>query len=203
MDVDLNACVRGDKRAWDAFVDRYAGVIHAAVRKAVGTQATQIARVDDMAQEVFVRLLKDDFRLLRTFDANRASLVTWLTLVSRSVAIDQLRMSRRPTAPLDDFDFVAKEQAPSAPAPQIPLHLLTHRQRVVLTLLFDDQRSVTETARILDIDEQTVRSTKHKGLSRLRQYFEDAEPKAQSRGDVSDDQTRIPPRRPRDDPTTG
>ncbi len=140
-----------------------------------------------------MRLLKDDFRLLRTFDANRASLVTWLTLVSRSVAIDQLRMSRRPTAPLDDFDSVAQEQAPAAPAPQIPLHLLTHRQRVVLTLLFDDQRSVTEAARILDIDEQTVRSTKHKGLSRLRQYFEDAEPKAESRGDVSDDQTRIPP----------
>lgn len=203
MDVDLNACVGGDKQAWDAFVDRYAGVIHAAVRKAVGTQETQIARVDDIAQEVFVRLIKDDFRLLKTFDADRASLVTWLTLVSRSVAIDQLRMSRRATASLDDFDFVAKERAGGAQAPLIPLHLLTDRQRLVLTLVFDEQRSVTDVARILDIDEQTVRSTKHKGLSRLRQYFEDAEPKAESCGDVPDDQTRIPPRRPSDDPTTG
>ena len=34
MDVDLNACIAGDKEAWDTFVDRWVGVIHAAVWRA-------------------------------------------------------------------------------------------------------------------------------------------------------------------------
>jgi DNA-directed RNA polymerase specialized sigma24 family protein len=41
----------------------------------------------------------------------------------------------------------------------------------VLRLLFDEQKSVAEAARFLGVDEQTVRSAKHKALSRLREHF--------------------------------
>ncbi len=104
MDVDLEACIRGDKRAWDAFVDRWAGIIHAAVQRAFqgGRGAAARAEVEDTVQDVFLRLVKDDCRLLRSYDANRASLSTWLTLVARSTAIDRLRRKRPPpTVPLE------------------------------------------------------------------------------------------------------
>ena len=57
---------------------------------------------------------------------------------------------------------------PPASALSVPMHVLTARQRLVLRLLFDESRTVAEAARFLDVDEQTVRSTKHKALSRLR-----------------------------------
>ncbi|MHC4447463.1 MAG: RNA polymerase sigma factor, partial [Planctomycetota bacterium] len=93
MEVDLEACVNGSKQAWDAFVERYAAVILSAVRRTVSARVGDSGGhdVEEAAQEVFLRLIKNDFRLLRSFDPQRASLVTWLTLVSRSVAIDYLR----------------------------------------------------------------------------------------------------------------
>ncbi len=173
MNVDLDACINGDKHAWDAFVDRWAGVIHAAVQRAFhgGRGAAARAEVEDTVQDVFMRLIKDDCRLLRSYDASRASLSTWLTLVARSTAIDRLRRKRPPpTLPLEAGD-APQTPASSAGGPEIPLHLLSARQRLVLTLLFDEQLSVAEAAGFIGVDEQTIRSTKHKALTRLREHL--------------------------------
>ena len=82
QDIDLAALARGDKASWDAFVRRYAGLVIAAVR-GVARDGTDF---DDLAQEVFLRLCKDGFRLIKTYDPTRAALSTWLTIVARSTA---------------------------------------------------------------------------------------------------------------------
>lgn len=167
MDIDLDACIRGDKRAWDAFVDRWAGVIHAAVHRAVGGRPD--LDVEDTVQDVFLRLVKNDCRLLRSYDASRASLSTWLTVVARSTAIDRLRRRRPPPAlPLNPGDAPEAPAEPRAAGPDIPMHVLSARQRLVLKLLFDEAMSVAEAAAFIGVDEQTIRSTKHKALTRLR-----------------------------------
>ncbi len=178
METDLDACIHGDKQAWDAFVERWAGVIHAAVQRAFhgGRGAAARAEVADTVQDVFMRLIKDEYRLLRSYDATRASLSTWLTLVARSTAIDRLRRKRAPTIPLnpDDAPAAPRVRVRSADPPQIPLHLLSGRQRLVLKLLFDEQMSVAEAAGFIGVDQQTIRSTKHKALSRLRKHLSTA-----------------------------
>jgi RNA polymerase sigma-70 factor (ECF subfamily) len=167
--VDLEACIAGDKHAWDVFVDRWAGVVYSAVRRTMRGRGagTDRADVEDAVQDVFVRLLKDDYRLLKKFDPQRASLSTWLTLIARSATIDRHRKQRLPTVPLEQQD-PAEPRVAATPALSVPTHVLTARQRLVLRLLFDESRTVAEAARFLDVDEQTVRSTKHKALSRLR-----------------------------------
>ena len=172
MDVDLRACLQGSKEAWDAFVQRYAGVIYAAVGHVLGQWGAGLTgrTTDDIAQDVFVRLIKDDYRLLRKYQPGRASLETWLTLIARSTAIDCLRKRRLDTSGMELPEVPAAE--PTTPGNPMPLHLLTARQRLVLTLLFDEDRSVAEAAQMLDVEEQTIRSTKHKALSRLRSHFE-------------------------------
>src|SRR5436305_1837916 len=87
---DLAALIDGDKGAWDAFVRRYAALIMAAVRGV----AQDGGEAEDLSQEVFIRLCKDDFRLLKTYDPARAGLTTWLTIVARSTARDALRRRR-------------------------------------------------------------------------------------------------------------
>ncbi|MHC4948309.1 MAG: RNA polymerase sigma factor [Planctomycetota bacterium] len=177
MDIDLEACVRGDKRAWDAFVERMAPVIAAAVRRTMSGAGPDPDEVDDAVQEVFVRLVRDDFRVVRRFDPGRASLTTWLSVVARSCAVDQLRRRRRRgrTTPLSENLPAPDPPAPvEGPAP--PLDLLTARQRLVLHLLFDRDLGVPAAARLLGVDEQTVRSSKHKALSRLRAHFDRMDP---------------------------
>ena len=93
-DIDLAALGHGDKAAWDAFVRRYAGLVVSAVR-GVSRDGSDI---EDLVQEVFVRLCKDGFRLLKTYDPARAGLSTWLTIVARSTARDGVA-SRRADSP--------------------------------------------------------------------------------------------------------
>ncbi len=182
IDADLQACVNGDKRAWDAFVVRWAGVVVAAVRRTVRGRRGEIVGaagmdIEDIVQEVFVRLVRDDYRLLKTFNGERASLSTWLTLVARSTAIDRLRGRRLPPTPLTQHappaapphgDAAASGGRGGDDPPVIPLHVLSERQRLVLRMLFDEDMSVREAAAMLQVDEQTIRSTKHKALERLR-----------------------------------
>ena len=171
MDVDLAACISGDKHAWDAFVDRCSGLIVAAVQRTLRGNPGTSARhdIDDTVQEVFVRLVKNDYRLLRSYDLERASLSTWLTLVARSVAIDHLRKRRVEAVPLESREVAAA--SPATTDHSIPLHCLSARQRLVLRMLFDEEMSVAQAARIIGVNEQTVRSTKHKALSRLRDHL--------------------------------
>lgn len=173
---DLTACLRGDKAAWDAFVDRFGRVIYAAVSRTLRTHASrareEVAR--DVTQDVFVRLIRHDYRLLRTYDPARAALTTWLTIVARSTTLDYLRRKRLATIPLEDAPPAA-EPVETAPAHheglELPEHILSPRQRLVMRLLFDDEKSVTEAAEILSVTPQTIRSTKHKALERLRKHL--------------------------------
>ena len=170
---DIHAILEGDERAWNAFVARYAPLIHTVVRRTLRAHGAWL-ETTDVVQEIFVRLLEDDARLLRRFDAKRASLRTWLSIVTRSRTIDLLRRKQLATVSLQD----APEPAVPTPVahdagPDLPMELLTGRQKLVLHLLYDRELAVREVARALNITEQSVRSTRHKALTRLRRHFDE------------------------------
>src|SRR5690348_12763606 len=167
-DTDLATLIAGNKAAWDGFVRRYAGLILSAERTLMreGTEA------EDVLQEVFVRLCKDDFRLLRTYDPARAGLSTWLTIVARSTARDALRRRQLPMTPIDAVpeSLLASGGAPPEKI-RLPEGLLSPRQKLVLNMLYDRDMEVAEIAEALGVDPQTVRSTHHKAMLKLRIHF--------------------------------
>ena len=59
---------------------------------------------------------------------------------------------------------------------RIPEGLLTARQVLILQYLYDEERDVTDVAKLLSVDAQTIRSTHHKALQRLRAHFREDEP---------------------------
>lgn len=161
--------LKGEKAAWDAFVRRYGGLIVAAVRGV----APPHADIEDLTQDVFIRLCKDDFRLLRSYDPARASLSTWLTIVARSTARDGLRRRRGELVPIDAVPEAQLAVEPVEPVQKLklPEALLSPRQREILAMLYDREMEVSEIARALDIDPQTVRSAHHKAMIKLRAHF--------------------------------
>lgn len=167
--LDLAALVGGDKAAWDSFVRDHARLILAAVRPL----AREEREAEDLAQDVFLRLCKDGYRLLKTYDPARAGLSTWLTIVARSTARDALRRKRAPQVGIEDApeSAVAVDFVEPAPRVPIPEGLLSPRQREILTLLYDRDMDPAEAAEKLGIDVQTVRSMHHKALVKLRAHF--------------------------------
>ena len=74
----LDALRQGDPRTWQAFCQDHAGLVLHVVRQTfarydVGGDAHDI---EDVGQEVFIRLSKQDFALLKRFDPARAKLTT-------------------------------------------------------------------------------------------------------------------------------
>jgi len=166
---ELDALTRGEKGAWEAFVRRYAGLVAAAVRGV----AREPAEIEDLAQEVFVRLCKHDFRLLRSYDPERAGLSTWITIVERSTARDAMRRHRPVLLPIDAVPEGRLAVDPVEPVQKLklPEALLSPRQREILTMLYDREMEVAEIAQALGIDPQTVRSAHHKAMVKLRAHF--------------------------------
>ena len=166
---ELDALARGDKEAWEAFVRRYAGLVAAAVRGV----AREAAEVEDLSQEVFVRLCKDDFRLLRSYDPTRAGLSTWITIVARSTARDAMRRHRPVLMAIEAVPESRLAVDPIEPAERLklPEALLSPRQREILTMLYEREMEVAEVAKTLGIDPQTVRSAHHKAMVKLRAHF--------------------------------
>ena len=170
--IDLQALTRGEKGAWDGFVRRYAGLILSAVR----VTARHGVDVEDIVQEVFTRLCKNDFRLLKTYDPARAGLSTWLTIVARSTARDMQRRRQPPMTPLDSVpESLLSVTSEPREKLRLPDALLSPRQKLVLTLLYEREMEVPEIAAALGIDPQTVRSTHHKAMLKLREHFADSD----------------------------
>lgn len=170
--IDLQALTSGNKRAWDGFVTAAAPLINAVVRRALASYRLSEDDVLDAAQDVFVRLCAQDFRLLKTYDRARAGLSTWLAVVARSAAIDHARRRRQATQPIDEVpEAHLGVEDRHVEKLKIPQGLLTERQILILRCLYDEERDVAEVARLLGIDAQTVRSTHHKALLRLRAHF--------------------------------
>jgi DNA-directed RNA polymerase specialized sigma24 family protein len=165
----VDALTRGDKDGWSAFVRRYAGLVTAAVRGV----AREPNEIEDLVQEVFLRLCRNDFRLLRSYDPTRAGLSTWITIVARSTARDAMRRHRPVAVPIEAVPEGILAVDPVIPVAKLklPEALLSPRQREILTMLYDREMEVAEIAALLGIDPQTVRSAHHKAMIKLRAHF--------------------------------
>ena len=171
----LQQLAAGDARAWAEFVERAAPLIYSAIYALLRIRRGRADEHEaaEMFQQVCLRLIEHDYRLLRGYDPTRAALSTWLTIIARSTALDALRRARQETVALDDeTEVAAPEPVDATPITElIPQHVLTARQRLVLQLLWDQGAEVEEVAALLGVDAQTVRSTKHKAVERLRDLY--------------------------------
>ncbi len=170
---DIARLLAGKRGAWVAFVKRHAPVIYGAVRKRL-VPAGREGEVEDVVQDVFVKICANDFRLLRSFDARKAKLTTWLTVIATSASIDHLRRNARPISSID----AVPEQHLAVPAAEpawvtIPEGLLSPRQALIIELLYRHDMTAAEVGEKLGIDPQTVRSMHHKALQRLRARLAD------------------------------
>lgn len=156
-----------------------APVIYAAVRRSLRVRGIPTSETPDRVQDVYVRLFRDECKLLRTFDPKRASLVTWLTLIARTVVHEQARRKTLPVLRIDGREATLPDHAKTSAATtgdasslgELPLNLLSGQQRQVIEMLFQQGLSVEEAAQRLGVEEQTIRSAKHKALTRLREHL--------------------------------
>ena len=100
----VHSCVKGDKQAWDRFVDKYSRLIYSCIYNILGTKDYAFAQshIQDIFQEFFCFLIRDNFKKLKSFQAkNGCSLASWLRQVIINFTIDYLRKIK-PALSLDE-----------------------------------------------------------------------------------------------------
>lgn len=171
-DADLLATLRADPAAaLGTLYDRYARVVYGLAHSMLASAS----EAEDLTQDVFLALCGDN-----RYDATRGSLAAYLVAMTRSRAIDRLRVRGRSRRIFDPSDEpIGRAVSPSEPADEVSLQQCAARVRRAVAELPDDQRRVVELAyyrglsQVEIADETglplgTVKTWTRKGLIALR-----------------------------------
>jgi len=84
----LDRCLTHQPKAWNEFVDRYMGLIYHVIHHVSHARSVALseADVEDVAADIFLAFVDDDYKVLRDFKG-LSSLPTYLTVVGRRVCI--------------------------------------------------------------------------------------------------------------------
>ena len=166
-----------DQNAFDELVRRTAGFVTARCAAVVRNRNL----TDDAVQRVFVKVWQQAGR----FDAERGSVIAWLSVISRNTSVDLVRTEERAgqriqratlqmtstSHVLDDHgDALADRSAVAAALAELP-----EDQRRPIELAFFGDLSYTQVAEELGQPEGTVKSRIRRGMARLAELLEEAQ----------------------------
>ncbi len=100
----VQKCLKADKQAWSEFIQRYCRLIYNYIYSVLALKARSISaeQVEDIYQEIFHSLIKDNYRKLATYRGkNGCSLASWLRQVTVNFTIDYLR-KLKPMVSIDE-----------------------------------------------------------------------------------------------------
>ena len=168
----IEACLRGDRLAWDTVVQRHWRRVFNIAYKFVGKHE----EAEDLTQEIFLKL----YKALKTFD-RRANFQTWLVSISRNLCIDHYRSVRRERELVDrNVDAADLSLAAKGPDAFTRLQRLDRREllrrgmlglpetlRTAVLMRDIQDLSYQEIARRLGLPEGTVKSRISRGRGEL------------------------------------
>ncbi|MEM9556012.1 MAG: sigma-70 family RNA polymerase sigma factor [Acidobacteriota bacterium] len=166
----IRAVLGGDPGAAEELARRLRPLAVGLARGRFGLDAHAAA---DVWQDVVVRLWSDDFRALRAW-RGEGKLTTYVAVIVSRLCLRQRRTPRREAVaveatpastpdPLQHAEHGERRQAVVA-----ALDGLSARDRLLLTLRYDDEREPREIARLLGLEPGTARKALHDARKRLR-----------------------------------
>ncbi len=180
----LGACFDGEKSSWDAFVFQYSGLVYHTIKKTFSHYHTESRSdvVEDLFQDFFLSLIRDNFKKLRQFKGDRGcSLASWLRVIATRQTIDFLRRQETSTARAvanspsdlpDPPDFMI-DQERNKLLSQV-LEILPPRDRVLIRLYFLRALPPKEIASVLRVSVSAVYTQKSRVLDKLREALNKA-----------------------------
>lgn len=171
----LYATARGDRNGLQTVFDRTSGKLMGICVRLLGDRE----EAEDVLQDIYVTV----WQRADTFDAERASAITWLATIARNRAIDRLRSRRaRPvSAPSDDALVVAYEGPDgfaAAAATQEGAQLrnclgeLENPAQGMIRAAFFEGLAYSQLADRAGVPLGTMKSWIRRGLQQLRQCLE-------------------------------
>jgi RNA polymerase sigma-70 factor, ECF subfamily len=178
----IDRIVRGDYDAFERVVEKYEGKIFRHLRKMVNDDSS----AEDLLQDTFLNAFKG----LKSF-SGEASLSTWLFKIATNNALMVLRKRKLEEVPLNEESYVDPDYPFMSASPEFansPLELLLSMEgrsriedaisklpaihRSVILLKDVEGFSIRETAAILNVSTQALKSRLHRARTAIRERLE-------------------------------
>lgn len=170
----VDQCIDADKLSCRILFDGYINLVFNAASNTIAKHGTSSNRhdIEDICQTVFLNLFRDDCKILKRYDSTKAAFSTWLTIVTRNVAIDFLRKKKSHVVTMNDvIETIHCPRSIETTTIDIPGQVISPRQHLVLRMMYDDGLDVAEVAYFLGVKRQTIRSLHHRALKKLRAHY--------------------------------
>ncbi len=185
----VNRCTNGDDEAKASFCANYHGLVQRAVGRKLGMMTGQSAyrsEIDDICNDVFANILKDDCRLLSKV-RKPSSLDAWLVTLAQNSTVDFLRKCSSRIRIKDGF---AREQpgayasSPASPADEMAakerkelvknlLDSLPSLDRLIVKMFYIDGLKYTEISEITGMNINTVSARLRRAKGKMRNMLEE------------------------------
>lgn len=190
----LEKVLFGDKQSYDGFVRKYTKLIYNSIYRTLELKGYKIAPdlVDDLHQEVFLSLIDNNFRKLRTFKWERScSLATWLGVVTRNFVLNFIRTDTKYKSLTKSIDEeideekesslkdIIKDESPSVKEKMDMeaeidllkkyLEKLDITERIILEMFYLQDLPLEEIAHILGKSEDAVFMQKKRLIAQLQE----------------------------------
>lgn len=167
----VEACIRGDARAWEELVQTLTPWVKGVVRKHLSRRGPppQDHDVDDLASCTFQQLLSRDQATLKAFGPP-FQLKPWLAVIASRVCSHAARDADPPAQPLDKAPPPAVIDLPPDESAQLLERLLANlspEDRALLELFYVQQRSYDDIALLLGIPSNSIGKRKFRIMKRL------------------------------------
>jgi RNA polymerase sigma-70 factor (ECF subfamily) len=177
----LERCLEQKPGAWNDFVDRFLGLIYHVIHHTAHLRSVPMRPedIEDLAAEVMLRIVADDYKVLRQF-RGESSLATYLTVIARRICIEEL--ARR--GAIREAPAGTDGQAPAAAEPEERpkteygletleevnrlLRKLPSREREIVRLFYLEGRSYEEISTQLDVPVNTIGPILSRARKKLR-----------------------------------
>lgn len=177
----LHRCLQREPGAWKDFVDRFLGLFIHVAQHVAYTRSVQLspADVDDLCADVLLKILENDFALLRRF-RGKSSLATYLTVIARRIMVREITRRRQAEAlghvaahqsSLDQAGshVSAQERIENQEMVEQMLDNLSPKEREVVRQYHLDRKSYREISANLGIPENSIGATLSRARAKIRE----------------------------------
>lgn len=177
----LRRCLNREPGSWNDFVDRFLSLIYHTIGYTAHLRSTRLAPedVEDIAAEVLLRIVADNFKVLKEF-RKESSLATYLTVVARRTCVNELvrrqkardaikRGESRLAQPDPDDAPVAQKSIESLEEVEKLLRRLKGQDREIVRLYYLEGRTYEEISTETDVPVNTIGAVLSRARKKLRE----------------------------------
>lgn len=176
----LKRCLNREPGSWNDFVDRFLSLIYHTIGYTAHLRSARLAPedVEDIAAEVLLRIVSDNFKVLREF-RKESSLATYLTVVARRICVNELvRRQKVKDAIKHGESRLAAADLDAAPAAQKGMESLDEvekllrrlkgQEREIVRLYYLEGRTYEEISTETDVPVNTIGAVLSRARKKLR-----------------------------------